>query len=176
MSFHEPWTCCIIAVLQNINSYHLVCVCARSVVPTLHKACQGSLFIEFSRQEYWHGLLFPTPGELLTQGLNLGLLPLLHSVQFSCSVMSDSLRPLDCSTPCLFVHYQLPEFTQTHVLWVGDAIQPSHPLSSPSPPALNLSQHQGLFKWVSSLYPVAKVLETQLQHQSFQWTLRTAFL
>ena len=67
--------------------------CARSVVPILHKACQASLFIEFSRQEYWHGLLFPTPGELLTQGLNLGLLPLLHSVQFSCSAMSDSLRP-----------------------------------------------------------------------------------
>ena len=68
----------------------------------------------------------------------------LSSVQFSCSVMSDSLRPQECSTPGLPVHHQLPEFTQTHVHQVSDAIQPSHPLSSPSPPALNPSQHQGL--------------------------------
>ena len=74
---------------------------------------------------------------------------------------------MDCSTPGLPVHHQLPESTQTHVHWFGDAIQPSHPLSSPSPPALNLSQHQGLFKWVSSSHQVAKVLEFQLQHQSF---------
>ena len=74
------------------------------------------------------------------------------------------------SMPGLPVHHQLPESTQTHVHWVSDAIQPSHPLSSPSPPALNLSQNQGLFKWVSSLHQVAKVLEFQLQHQSFQWT------
>ena len=72
------------------------------------------------------------------------------------------------SIPGLPVHHQLPEFTQTHVHWVGDAIQPSHPLWSPSPPALNLSQHQDLFKWVSSSHQVAKVLEFQLQHQSFQ--------
>ena len=65
------------------------------------------------------------------------------------------------------------ELTQTHVHWVGDAIQPSHPLSSPYPPAFNLSQHQGLFKWVSSLHQVAKVLEVQLQHQSFQWIFKT---
>ena len=85
-------------------------------------------------------------------------------------------RPLDCSTPGLPVHHQLPEFTQTHVHWVGDAIQPSNPLSSPSIPALNLSQHQGLFQWVSSLHQVAKVLEFQLQHQSFQWIFKTDFL
>ena len=71
------------------------------------------------------------------------------------------------------VYHQLPESTQTHVHQVGDAIQPSHPLSSPFSPALNLSQHQGLFQWVSSSHHVAKVLELQLQHQSFQWTLRT---
>ena len=65
---------------------------------------------------------------------------------------------MDCSTLEFPVHHQLPEFTQTYVHWVGDAIQPSHSLSSPSPPALNLSQHQGLFKWVSSLHQVAKVL------------------
>ena len=77
--------------------------------------------------------------------------------------------PMNCSTPGLPVHHQLPESTQTHVHWVGDAIQPSHSLSSPSPPALSLSRHQGLFKWVSSSHQVAKLLEFQLQHQSFQW-------
>ena len=86
------------------------------------------------------------------------------SVAQSCLTLWE---PMDCSTPGLPVHHQLPEFTQTHVHWVSDAIQPSHPLSSPSPPTRNLSQHQGLFKWVSSLHQVAKVLEFQLQHQSF---------
>ena len=83
---------------------------------------------------------------------------------------------MDCSTPGFPVHHQLPELIQTHVHRVGDAIQPSHPLSSRSPPAFNLSQHQGLFKWVSSSHKVAKVLESQLQHQPFQWIFRTDFL
>ena len=83
---------------------------------------------------------------------------------------------MDCNTPGLPVHHQLPEFTQTHVHWVNDAIQPSHPLSSPSSLAFNLSHHQGLFQWVSSLHQVAKVLEFQLQHQSFQWISTTDFL
>ena len=95
------------------------------------------------------------------------------SVTQSCPTLCDSM---DCRAPGLPVHHQLPEFTQTHVHWISDAIQPSHPLSSPSPPSLNLSQHQRLFKWVSSSHQVAKVLEFQLQHQSFQWTLRTDFL
>ena len=85
-------------------------------------------------------------------------------------------NPMDCSNPCLPVHHQLPELTQTHVHRVSDAIQPSHPLSSPSPPDFNLSQHQGLFNWVSFPQQVAKVLEFQLQPQSFQWTLRTDLL
>ena len=76
---------------------------------------------------------------------------------------------MNCSMPGLPVHHQLLEFTQTNVHWVSDAIQPSHPLSFP-PPAFNLSQHQGLFKWVSPLHQAAKVLEFRLQHQSFQWT------
>ena len=80
---------------------------------------------------------------------------------------------MDCSTPGFPVHHQLPELTQTHAHCVVDAIQPSHPLSSPSPPAFNLSQHQGLFQWVNSLHQVAKVLEFQLQHKSFQWIFRT---
>ena len=99
---------------------------------------------------------------------------LLQAVsQFSRSVVSDSSDPMDRSTPGLPVHHHLPEFTQTHLHWVGDAIQPSYPLSPPFPPAFNLSQHQGLFKWISSSLQVAKVLEFQPQHQSFQWTLRT---
>ena len=92
------------------------------------------------------------------------------SVAQSCLTLRD---PMDCSTPGLPVHHQLPESTQIHVHWVSDVIQPSHPLSSPSPLALNLSQHQGLFQWVNSSHQVAKVLEFQLQHQSFQWIFRT---
>ena len=80
---------------------------------------------------------------------------------------------MNCSTPGLPVHHQLPDFTQTHVHWVDDAIQPSHSLLSPSPPAPNPSYHQGLFQWVSSLHQVAKVLEFQLQDQCFQWIFRT---
>ena len=83
----------------------------------------------------------------------------ISSVAQSCPTLCN---PMNFSTPGLPVHHQLPEFTQTHVHWVDDAIQPSHPLSSPSPPAFSLSQHQGLFKWVSSSYQVAKVLEFQL--------------
>ena len=92
----------------------------------------------------------------------------LYSVQFSCSSSPTLCDPMNRSTPGLPAHHQLPEFTQTHVHRVSDAIQPSHPLSSPSPPALNPSQHQSLFQRVNSLHEVAKVLEFQLQHHSFQ--------
>ena len=95
------------------------------------------------------------------------------SVAQSCPTLCD---PMNCSMPGLPVHHQLPESTQTHVHRVVDAIQPSHPLSSPSPLALNLSQHQGLFQRVSSSNQVAKVLEFQLQHRSFQWTCRPDLL
>ena len=100
------------------------------------------------------------------------------SVQFS-SIAQLSLtlcEPMDCSTPGLPLHHQLLEFAQTHVHWVGDAIQPSHPLSTPSPPAFSLSQHQCFSQWVSSSHHVAKVLVLQLQHQSFQWVFRVDFL
>ena len=80
------------------------------------------------------------------------------------------------NTPGLPVHHKLPEFTQTHAHRVSDAIQPSHPLSSPSPPVPNPSKHQGLFQWVNFSHEVAKVLEFQLQHQSFQWIPRTYLL
>ena len=103
----------------------------------------------------------------------LNLCSQFSSVQFSFSVVSDSCNPMNCRMPGLPVHHKLSEPTQTHGCWVSDTIPASHPLSSPSPPALNLSQNQSLFKWVSSLHQVAKVLEFQLQHQSFQWTPRT---
>ena len=95
------------------------------------------------------------------------------SVAQSCLTLC---HPMDCSSPGFPVHHQLLELAQTRIHWVGDVIQPSHPLSSPSPPTLNLSQNQDLFQWVSSFHQVAKVLEFQLQHQSFQWTLRTDLL
>ena len=98
---------------------------------------------------------------------------LFSSVSQSCPTLCD---PMDCSTPGLPVHHQLPEFTQSNVHWVGDAIQPLRPLLSPSRPACSPSQHQGLFKWVSTLNQVAKILEFQLQHQSFQRIFRTDFL
>ena len=94
------------------------------------------------------------------------------SVTQSCQTLC---HPMDCSMPGFPVLHHLLELAQTQVHWVGDAIQLSHPLSSPSP-ALNLSQHQGLFQWVSSLHQVAKVLEFQLQYQSFQWIFRVDFL
>ena len=147
-------------------------------------ACQAPLSTGFSRQEYWRCCHFLLQGIISTHELNLCLLCLLHwqedslplsSVQFSsvaqsCPTLCD---PMNRSTPGLPVHQQLLEFTQTHVHRVSDAIQPSHPLSSPSPPAPNPSQHQSLFQWVNSSHEVAEVLEFQLQHQSFQWTPRT---
>ena len=107
-----------------------------------------------------------------------------HSAELSsqmsiddCSVQSLShvrlfVTPWIAARQASLVYHQLLEFTQTHVHWVSDAIQPSHPLLSPSPPAPNPSQHQGLFQWVSSSHELAKVLEFQLQHQYFQWTPR----
>ena len=144
----------------------------------------------FSRQEYWSGLPFPSLGDLLTQGLagrfftylrnpskkfllDLKLANGLSSVTQSCLTLCN---PMACIKPALPVHRQLPEFTQTQVHWVRDAIQPSHPLLSPSPPALNLSQNQGLFQWVDSSHQVAKVWEFQLRYQSFQWIFRVDFL
>ena len=162
-------------------------------------ARQAPLPMELSRQAYKSGLPYLLQGIFPIQRLNLSLLHcrqiLYHlsdnnssknkispttfsSVQFSsvtqsCPTLCD---PMDSSKPGLPVHHQLPEFTQIHVHWVGDAFQPSCPLLSPSPPALNLTQHQCLFKWVSSSYQVGKVLELQLQHQSIQWTSRTDLL
>ena len=97
------------------------------------------------------------------------MLPQFSSVTQLCPTVCN---PMDCNTAGFAVHYQLPELAQTHVHLVGDAIQPFHPLLSPSPPNFNLSQHQGLSKWVHSSNQLAQVLKSQLQHQSFQWIFR----
>jgi len=97
------------------------------------------------------------------------LLVQFSSVTQLCPTLCD---PMDCSMPGLPAHHQLPELAQTHVHWAGDAIQPSHPLLSPSPADFNLSQHQGLFQWVSSAHQVAQVLKFQLQHRTFKFPLR----
>ena len=97
-------------------------------------------------------------------------------VLFCCYVMYISSWPMSCSTPGFPVLYYFPEFAQIHVHWVSDAIQTYYPLSLTSLLAHNLSQHRGLFQWVDSSHQVAKVLELQLQHQSFQWIFRVYFL
>ena len=109
---------------------------------------------------------------------SLYCLDLCSSVQFSSvpQLCLTLCEPIDCSMPGLPVHYRLLEFTQAHVHWVRDAIQTSHSLLSPSSPAFNLSQHQGLFQWASSSHQVAKELEFQLQHRCFQSIFRTDFL
>ena len=96
-----------------------------------------------------------------------------YLVAQSCPTIWD---PTDCSMPDFSVLHHLPELAETHVHWVSDAIQLSHLLPSPFPPAFYLSQNRGLFQWVSSLHQVAKVLELKLQHQSFQWIFRVDFL
>ena len=127
-------------------------------------------------------------GLFLTQELNPRLLYIFHGYVNSLSLrhlgnLSELTQfcptlcnPMDCSTPGLPVHHLLPELAQNHVHWVADSIQPSHSLLSPSPPAFNHSQHQGVFQWVSSLHQVAKVLEFQLQHYPFQRIFRTDFI
>ena len=139
---------------------------SRKVQPTFtSRQIQGLL------KENW--LLCPTimPASSNSSGKRVQFS--FSSVTQLCVTLCD---PMNCSMPGFSVHHQLPEFTQTHVHQVSDAIQPSHPLSSPFPPAPNPSQHQSLFQWVNSSHEVAKVLEFQLQHQSFQRTPRTDLL
>ena len=129
-------------------------------------------------KEAWRAAVHGVAESTLLSNWTTATNTLFSSVQFSsvaqlCLTLCD---PMDCSTPGLLVQHQLPEFTQTCVHWVSDAIQPSCPLPCPSPPAFNLSQHQDLFKWVSSSHQVAKVLEFPLQHQSFKCIFRTDFL
>ena len=127
---------------------------------------------------------FPLPSQSSFMKWQLPVLTVVTSLTSATGRLFSSVpqlfltlcNPMDCSMPGFPVHHQLLELAQTHAHQVDDAIQPSHPLSSPSSPAFSLSQHQGLFQWVSSLHQVAKVLEFQLQHQSFQWIFRIDFL
>ena len=119
-----------------------------------------------------YALLFTVPLFFLISRSHLSSFQFSSAAQ-SCLTLCD---PMDYSMLGFPVHQQLPQLAQTHVHSIGNAIQPSHPLSSPSPPAFNLPQHQGLFKWVSSSHQVAKELELQLQRQSFQWIFRPDFL
>ena len=116
---------------------------------------------------------FVPPSSLSCPPIYVSILGICVSISSAAQSSPTLCDPMNRSTPGVPVYHQLPEPTQTHVHRVNDAIQPSHPLSSPSPLALSLSQHQDLFQWVSSSHQVAKVLEFQLQHQSFQWTPRT---
>ena len=162
------------------------------VVQIFQKTCCLSIAnswkteLSSSRGKYRGSLLLRSKGSVLKISLQFINLEILQSsrelrkgrcndqfssVAQSCPTLCD---PVDCSTPGLLIHHQLLEFTQTHVHWVGDAIQPSH-LCYPFT-TFNLSQHRGLFKWISSSHQVAKVLDFQLQHQSFQWVFRTDFL
>ena len=145
-----------------------------------HSECSVLYIASFNHCQVWE--------IYVTKSVNIWLFLLLcnsrlykytkFSVQFSsvaqkCPALCNLMN---CSTPSLPVHHQLPEFTQTHIHRARDSIQPSHPLSSPSLPARNLSLNQGFFKWVSSSHQVAKILDFQLQHQSFQWIPRTDLL
>ena len=146
-------------------------------------AHQAPLSMGFFRQEYWSGLPCPPPGDLHDPGIepkSLSSLALegglfISSTTCCCCSIAKSCPTL-CRMPGFSVLHYVLEFAKTHVCWVSDAIQPSLPLFSPSPPAFNLSQHQGLFQWVSSWHQAANVLELQLQHQFFQWLFRVDFL
>ena len=140
---------------------------------------KNHMIIDRCRKSFWQISTSIYDKNSQQRGIEGTFLNIIKAIYDSSVQLLSRVRlcdPMNRSTPGLPVHHQLPGSTQTHVHWVGDAIQPSHPLLSPSPPALNLSQHQGLFKWVSSSHEVAKVLEFQLQHQSFQWTPRTDLL
>ena len=162
--------------LSTSNSTHVNCCSVTKLHPTL---CNPIL--QYTRLPCSHvntTLKFipqPQPFSLTSRLLYpTAYLPSLYcSVTQSCPTLCNHM---DCSMPGFpFLHY-LVEFAQTHVHWVGNAIQPFCPLPSPSPPIFSLSQHQSLFQWVSSLLQVAKVLKLQLQNQSFQWIFRTDFL
>ena len=137
-----------------------------------------------SPQNIWYPEPLFSPAMLNGQGIGTQAGELCSShlrtlKYYSCSVAQLCLSlcsPMDCSTPGFPVLHCLSEFAHTHVHWVGDVIQPSHPLSSPSRPALHLTQHQSLLQWVGCFHQVAKALELQLQPQFFQWIFRVDFL
>ena len=179
--------CCCFSVTKSYLTLHPM-DCSMPGFPVLH--CLSDSLLKFMSIESVmlssHVMVcrplsfclqsFPASGSVtksLTTACSILLLHLrlLSSVAQSCLTLCD---PMDCNMPGFPVHHQLLELAQTHVHWAGDAIQPSHFLSSLSPPAFNPSQQQGLSQGVSSLHQAAKVLEFQLQHQSFQWIFKTS--
>ena len=138
----------------------------------------GRLFFDIN----WSKIFFDPPPKVMKITTKMDKWNLIFLESFCMASLVQLLshillyNPMDCSVPSFPVCHQLLELAQTHVHRVGDAIQPSHPLSSPSPPAFNLSQHQCLFQWVGSWHLVAKIFEFKLQHQSLQWIFRTDFL
>ena len=176
----KVWTLTPKIICQKFTFLHVLQkIAVESNLQMKFPACEGSR-AEESAWTQTKELLYLTPivthgrsgkiqGENRNASFSAHTGPALSSSvsntsQFSSvhSVVPNSLYPMDCSTPGFPVHHQLPEFTQTHVYQVGDAIQSSHPLLPPSPPAFNLSQNQGLFQGVSSSHQVAKILELQL--------------
>ena len=149
---------------EDGNPFHYLCLenpmDREAWRATVHRVAKNRIWLkQISIHVYVLNCFFPPSERTVIQGNEF-----LTSVQFSSVAQScpTLCNPMNCSTPGISVHHQLPEFTQTHVHRVSDAIQPSHPLSSPSPPAPNPSQHQSLFQWVNSSHEVAKVLEFQL--------------
>ena len=159
--------------VQNEAGHRLTEVCQENALVIAH-----TLFQQHKRRLYTWTL---SDGQYLNQTdyilCSQRWKEVLGPVQFSHSSLSNSLWPHEHQyTPGFPGHHQLLKLTQTHIHRISDAIQPSDPLSHPSPPDFNLSQYQGLFQWVSSSHQVATVLEFQVQHQSFQWIIRTDFL
>ena len=144
---------CLLYYGRNTNYLHIV-LSNRKRITQNH----NQIFFSYVADEF-SGIAYERTKEKHKCLLWIFSLVQFSSVAQSCPTLCD---PMNCSTPGLLVHHHLPQFTQTHVHRVGDAIQPSHPLSSPFSPAPNPSQHQGLFQWVNSSHEVAKVLEFQL--------------
>ena len=156
--------------INTVNSHFLLMATESYKISALNKLILNSWISNLKKKNFFSDSIFVLQNRKWASEVFSDMAQFSSAAQ-SCPTLC---APMDCSTPGLPVHHQLPEFTQTHVHRISDAIQSSHPLSSPSPPDFNLSQHQGLFQWVSSLHQVAKVLE--FQQQSFQWIFRTDFL
>ena len=157
----------VLRATTHQNNQHLPPQCFEAFTSNTVKKSQCG---EFPTGPVVRTLLFHCQGgRFNTWLLKVNWLACCCSVAQSCQTLCD---PTDYRMPGSPVCHPLPELAQTHVHRVGDAIQPSHPLSSPTSPAFNLFQHQGLFQWDGSLHQVAKVLELSLQHQSFQWIFR----
>ena len=155
ISFWTP--VCFKQASEGIN-YRFQKIVLKSRIFLVQPQKLSSLLV-WKKQEVFH--VGPAHSPAIDYSRTKRASPQFSSVAQSCLTLCN---PMDCNMPDFPVHHQLLEFTQTQVHWVSDAIQPSHPLSSPSLPAINLSQHQGLFQWVGSSHQVAKVLEFQLQH------------